>query len=78
MIWEDEQEIINELLYWQKRALEAERELEQELDYEEFLLDQYMAMYNYAKELEETSLESNINKRFKEERRGMINVDGNR
>ena len=25
MIWEDEQEIIDELLYWQKRALEAEK-----------------------------------------------------
>ena len=26
MIWEDEQEIIEELLYWQKRALQAEKE----------------------------------------------------
>ena len=29
MIWEDEQEIINELLYWQKRALEAEKKLKE-------------------------------------------------
>lgn len=28
MIWEDQQEIIDELLYWQKRALQAEKERE--------------------------------------------------
>ena len=32
MIWEDEQEIIEELLYWQKRALAAEKEREEVLD----------------------------------------------
>ena len=26
MIWEDEQELIEELLYWQKRALQVEKE----------------------------------------------------
>ena len=30
--WEDEQEILTELLYWQKRALEAERDLGEALD----------------------------------------------
>lgn len=30
MIWEDEQAIIEELLYWQKRALKAERKLRKE------------------------------------------------
>lgn len=29
MIWEDEQQIIDELLYWQKRALEAEKKLKE-------------------------------------------------
>ena len=28
MIWEDQQEIIDEMLYWQKRALQAEKERE--------------------------------------------------
>lgn len=28
MIWEDEQAIIDELLYWQKRALQSEKERE--------------------------------------------------
>lgn len=27
MIWEDEQELLKEYLYWQKRALEAEKKL---------------------------------------------------
>ena len=30
MIWEDEQELLKEFMYWQKRALKAERELKLE------------------------------------------------
>jgi L-lactate utilization protein LutB len=46
MIWENEQEIINELLYWQKRALAAEKEREEVLDE----LEEYIKMAAYFKQ----------------------------
>ena len=42
MIWKNEEEIVEAMLYWQKRALNAEREVEETLDYVEFLVNEYV------------------------------------
>lgn len=37
--FENEEEILEAMLYWQKRALEAERDLEESLDFNEEYVD---------------------------------------
>jgi len=82
MIWENEEEIVEAMLYWQKRALEAERMLESELDYQEFLLEAYTSLqmeFNELEEIVEDSFSDYTKKIMKEERRrGYVEVDGNR
>lgn len=82
MIWKNEEEIVEAMLYWQKRALEAEREVEDTLDYVEFLLNEYVDLQKEHFRLEqivEDSFSDYTKSILKEERRrGMIEVDGNR
>lgn len=46
MIWKDEQELIDSMLYWQKRALAAEKEREEILDD----LEDYIIIAEYYKQ----------------------------
>lgn len=82
MIWKTPEESHECFLYWQKRALDAERMLESELDYQEFLLEAYTSLqmeFNELEQIVEDSFSEYTQKILKEERRrGMIEVDGNR
>lgn len=82
MIWENEIEIVESMLYWQKRALEAEKEREELLDELEFYITaaaDYKTELIRLEEIIEDSFSDYTKKILKEERRrGMIEVDGNR
>ena len=72
MIWKNEEEIVEAMLYWQKRALEAEREVEDTLDYVEFLLNEYVDLQKEHFRLEqivEDSFSDYTKSILKEERR---------
>ena len=81
-VWESPEELHECFLYWQKRALAAEREVEETLDYVEFLLNEYVDLQKEHFRLEqivEDSFSDYTKSILKEERRrGMIDVDGNR
>lgn len=51
--WKDEEEMLECIMYWQKRALEAEKEIESTLDYERFLLDETLMYQERFYEMEE-------------------------
>lgn len=53
MIYKTKEELLECMLYWQQRALEAERELESELDYERFLVDETLMYQMRFYELED-------------------------
>jgi hypothetical protein len=88
-VWESPEELHQCFLYWQKRALNAEREVEEDWDYIEEILDAYKELddkyidlkreYKRLENIVEDSFSDYTKSILKEERRrGMIEVDGNR
>jgi hypothetical protein len=51
MIWENEEELLKSMLYWQKRALEAEKHAEEDADEIEDLINIILEERNYAEML---------------------------
>lgn len=80
MIWKNEGELLKCMLYWQKRALEAEKEREELLDELEFYITtaaDYKTELIRLEEIIEDSF-SEYTKRIIEEERRVKEVDGNR
>lgn len=80
MIYKSIKEAVECMLYWQSRALEAEKEVEECLDYIEELLKAHDKRLEEIAALKESSLEGYTYRLLNEEKRkGMVlGVDGNR
>jgi hypothetical protein len=50
--WKDDKEMIECIMYWQKRALEAEREVEEALDYNEEMVELVLEAREQFREME--------------------------
>lgn len=84
MIYKSIKEAVECLLYWQSRALEAEKEVEESLDYIELLLKEHDKRLNETAALEDKLNNQSIDEYvartlYNERRRGMVlGVDGDR